>query len=440
MPRRFELWACLLSGERLVIAPDGLVDLEGLGRLLVEHGVTTLWLTAGLFHRMVEEQADALACLGRLLAGGDALSPAVVDTMRRRWPQVELINGYGPTENTTFTTTHSVTSEGLAATVPIGTPMVGTRIYVLDRFLNPVPIGAVGELYAAGSGLAVGYVRRPAQTACAFLPDPFGDEPGARMYRTGDLARWLPDGILECLGRVDHQVKIRGFRIEPGEIESHLRRQPDIADALVLVHERAGNTDTHKRLVALVVPTPSARPQPDALRGSLAAVLPGYMVPWRILVLERLPVTPNGKVDRAACLDLVVDLVDRDAEPSAHDAPRNDAEAALCDIWTELLGRAERPVGIHENFFDIGGDSILANPSGFQGPQGGMVPDPESPFPTSDHRAAGHSPDHGGAAESSTGPRNRPRAPGPRSSAGSWNSRALTSISIKRSCSTFRAT
>jgi aspartate racemase len=222
-----ELWGPLLNGGRLVLAPPGLPSLAELGATIADHGVTTLWLTAGLFHGMVDSHVSALRGVRQLLVGGDVLSVAHVQRAVAALPTTRLINGYGPTENTTFTTCYPVLDPGaLGATVPIGRPIANTTVYVLDRHGHPTPIGVPGELFAGGHGVARGYLHQPDLTAERFVPDPFGPDPDGLLYRTGDLVRWRPDGVVELLGRLDEQVKIRGFRIEPGEIEAALARHP----------------------------------------------------------------------------------------------------------------------------------------------------------------------------------------------------------------------
>ncbi|MEM8963523.1 MAG: amino acid adenylation domain-containing protein, partial [Acidobacteriota bacterium] len=234
-----EVWAPLLSGSRLVLPPPGVLALEEIGALLARHQISTLWLTAGLFHQMVDHRLDDLRGVRQLLAGGEALSVPHVERVLAELGETTMINGYGPTENTTFTTCHRMVpgSELDAATVPIGTPIADTTVHVLDADLRPVPIGVPGELVTGGDGVARGYLRRPRLTATVFIPDPFATTPGARLYRTGDRARWRDDGTLEFFGRIDRQIKLRGFRIEPGEIETALVSHPAVHTAVVLVRE-----------------------------------------------------------------------------------------------------------------------------------------------------------------------------------------------------------
>ncbi|HKH46250.1 MAG TPA: amino acid adenylation domain-containing protein, partial [Thermoanaerobaculia bacterium] len=357
-----EIWGSLLNGARLVIFPGYQPSLEELGETIERSGVTSLWLTAGLFHRMVEGPLERLRGLRQLLAGGDVLSVPHVERVLARFPGLLLVNGYGPTENTTFTCCHGMrgpaSGERCAGSVPIGRPVAATRAVLLDRRLELVPPGAVGELYAGGDGLARGYLGRPDLTAERFVPDPFCDRtdrsdqsggPGGRLYRTGDLARWRPDGALEFLGRADAQVKIRGFRIEPGEIEAALCLHPEVRQAAVAVREDlSGAARTgEKRLVAYVEPA-----VPAGLRAWLQERLPDHLIPAAFVALDALPLDPNGKVDRRTLPAPVWQ------EERPGDEPRTPLEDLLAGIWAELL-RRER-VGVHEDFFDLGGHSLLA--------------------------------------------------------------------------------
>jgi acyl-CoA synthetase (AMP-forming)/AMP-acid ligase II/acyl carrier protein len=277
-----------------------------------------------------------------VICSGEALPADVAAAFHTLLP-VGLHNLYGPTEASVDVTFFPCPPRTGATAVPIGRPVWNTRTYVLDPDLQPVPPGVPGELYLAGTQLARGYLHRPGLTAQRFVADPHG-APGTRMYRTGDLARWHPDGTLGFLGRADDQVKIRGFRIEPGEIEAALRRLPGVAQAVVLARE--------DRLIGYVVPAPGAAPQATDLRDRLAAELPQHLVPSAFVVLDRLPLSPNGKLDRAA-----LPAPDRSAATGPGPvAPRTDAEAVIAGIWSEVLGA--EPVGVHDSFFDLGGDSI----------------------------------------------------------------------------------
>ncbi|GEN10426.1 amino acid adenylation domain-containing protein [Myxococcus fulvus] len=340
----FELWGSLLNGGRLVVHPPHDPTLSQLATLVKQRGVTTLWLTAGLFHQFVDEDARSLAQVRQVLAGGDALSPGHV----RRFLEVggrRLINGYGPTETTTFACCHSVERpQQVGESVSIGRPISNTTAYVVDTRGELVPEGVTGELWIGGEGVGRGYWNQPELTATRFVENRWG--PG-RVYRTGDRVRWREDGTLEFLGRIDFQVKLRGFRIEPGEIESVLRRHPSVRDALVLVHEH-GPGD--KRLVAYVTVQPGGTPP---TRESLREHLPEYMVPSALITLESFPLTANGKVDRKA-LPAPEGLL-----PSTeYVAPRNPTEEQLADLWAEVL-RVPR-VGVLDDFFALGGHSLLA--------------------------------------------------------------------------------
>ena len=348
----FEIWGSLLNGARLVVFPHGRASLEELGRVVREGGVTTLWLTAGLFHQMVEGRLEDLRPLRQLLAGGDVLSPGHVRRALEGLPGCRVINGYGPTESTTFACCHPMedASRVPGHGVPIGRPISNTRVYVLDSGLRPAPVGVPGELFIAGDGLARGYLNRPGLTAEKFVPDPFGAEPGARMYRTGDLVKLLPDSRIEFLGRIDNQVKVRGFRIELGEVEAALAGHPEVEQSVVIAR---GGEAGDKRLVAYLVATDGAEPTAADLREYLKRRLPDYMIPSAFVRLEGFPLTVNGKVDRRAL-----------PEPEAvsggesYVAPRTPTEEMLAGIWADLL-QAGR-VGVHDSFFDLGGHSLLA--------------------------------------------------------------------------------
>ncbi|HEX7184130.1 MAG TPA: amino acid adenylation domain-containing protein, partial [Thermoanaerobaculia bacterium] len=343
-----EIWGALLNGGRLVLMPPGVASLEEIGGALRRHGVTSLWLTAGLFHQMVEERLEDLSGLRQLLAGGEALSLPHVAQALRELGSTKLINGYGPTENTTFTCCCPLSGEeDLGSTVPLGRPIAGTRVQVLGRGMEPLPVGAAGEVWVGGEGLARGYVGRPELTAERFVPDPLGEEPGQRLYRTGDLGRWRPDGRLEFLGRIDNQVKIRGFRIEPGEVEGALAQYPGIRSAVVGVRGEGAQ----RRLVAWLL-CESPAPTVAQVRSFLSSKLPEHMVPSALVFLESLPLTPNGKVDRRAL------PAPEAPEEVPGEGPRTAVEEILAGIFGEVLDLDR--VGREARFFDLGGHSLLA--------------------------------------------------------------------------------
>ncbi len=346
-----EVWAPLLNGGRIVvIGQEVLLDPRRFAEALGRHGVNVLWLTVGLFNQYADELARELGRLRYLIVGGDALDPRVVARVLRSHPPEHLLNGYGPTETTTFATTHEIRSvpEG-ARSIPLGRPIANTRIYVLDARGEPVPVGVAGELYIGGGGVALGYLDRPELTAERFVADPFGADPGARLYRTGDLGRWRGDGTLEFLGRNDFQVKVRGFRIELGEIEARLGEYRGVQETVVVVRE---DTLGDRRLVAYCVGAEAL--EGEALRAFLSGRLPEYMLPAAYVWLSALPLTPNGKVDRGA-----LPAPDAGAfADRAFEAPAGETEAALAQIWSEVLG-VER-VGRRDHFFELGGHSLRA--------------------------------------------------------------------------------
>ncbi len=345
----FELWAPLLNGARLALAPPGSRGLDELGPVLERHHVTTLWLTAALFHHVVDLKLEALAGVRRLIAGGDVVSPDHARRFLERFPHAQLVNGYGPTENTTFSCCYSVPSaEGIGPNLPIGRPIANSTACVLDPLGQPQPFGVPGELYVGGDGLARGYLNAPQLTAERFVPDPFDDDPSARLYRTGDRVRLRRDGNLEFLGRLDAQVKIRGFRIEPGEIEAVLRAHPNVLEAAVTVVEERGG----RALAAYVQAAPGEPPGEPELRAYLRAKLPEYMVPGRIAILADLPAHPSGKLDRKALPPIAP------AAPAAGDGrPRSPTETILAGLLGELLGREP---GRDDDIFALGAHSLHA--------------------------------------------------------------------------------
>lgn len=343
----FEIWGALLNGGTLAIPPGGRASLDDIADAVQRFKVTTLWLTAGLFHLMVDHRLEALGTLRQLLAGGDVLSAAHVRKLRTALPQVRLINGYGPTENTTFSCCYTV-SEDPGDKVPIGTAINGTSAYVLDDERHPVADGESGELYVGGLGLAHGYLNRPELTAEKFVPNPFDDRAGSRLYRTGDRVRYRPDGNLEFLGRADRQVKINGKRVELDEIEATVRRSGLVRDAATAVVDGTNGV----RVVALfVTPRDPAVSSVDPLRRFIADELPDYMMPGRIELLPELPLSPTGKLDRAKLVDAIA------RRPVATvPAALGDVARKVHAAWQQALGTDS--FGLDDNFFDLGGTSL----------------------------------------------------------------------------------
>jgi len=343
-----EIWAPLLNGGCLAIMPPETQSLDEIGAAIRRYGVTSMWLTAGLFNVMVEQRLDDLCPLRQLLVGGDVLSVTHIRKAVDGLPGCRLINGYGPTEGTTFTCCHTITREDAQSTsIPIGKPISNTQVYLLDSTLQPVPLGEPGELCVGGDGLARGYLNQPELTAEKFVSHPFSDEPGTRVYRTGDLARYRSDGTIEFLGRVDDQVKVSGFRIELGEIETVLMEHPTVQSAVVVARQDAPG---EKKLAAYVVLRQQDRDR-NELRAFLQKKLPAYMVPSEFVVLTSLPLSSNGKVDRAALL--ATQTMRAEAPVSS---PQTDLEQKIAAIWQRVLGLKQ--VSVDDNFFDLGGDSL----------------------------------------------------------------------------------
>lgn len=346
-----EIWGPLLNGGRLVLMPAGASSLEELGQVIRREGVTTLWLTAGLFHVMVDERLDDLQPLRQILAGGDVLSPQHVRKALEGLPNCCLINGYGPTENTTFSCCYVMRSgEQIGETVPIGRPISNSRAYILGEDGRHVAPGQTGEIYTGGDGVARGYLNNPQATSEKFLPDPFAPEVGARMYRTGDLGRWRGDGTIEFLGRIDNQVKILGYRVEPGEVETAIEAHGEVRQACVVA---SSGDDGSKRLVAYYVPLAKSNVTPRALRQFLEANLPHYLVPGLFVPLTSMPLSPNGKVNRA---ELPAPGFGRPNEGFVDEAA-TDLEMKIGRIWAQVLHLDK--VGMDDNFFDLGGDSLF---------------------------------------------------------------------------------
>src|SRR6185312_8129845 len=369
----FEVWGALLNGGKLAIAPNSPLTPELIREQIRRYEVTTLWLTASLFNVVVDEDVEALSRLRQLLAGGDVLSPSHMQKGLRALPQCRMINGYGPTENTTFSCCYSIPRDHPGdRAIPIGHPIANTQVYILDEWLEAVPAGIAGEIYLGGAGLARGYLGQPGLTAQRFVANPYGPA-GGRLYRTGDIGRWNAQGQIEFLGRNDQQVKIRGYRIELGEIEAQLLRHPQVKEAVVLAREgatytsRGGSQESEgepaigaqshgsreKRLVAYYVASGESAPEVESLRSHLQQHLPEYMVPAAYVCLEQLPLTANGKLDRRA----LPGPTDSAYGVHEYEAPVGELEQTLASIWQELL-QVER-VGRRDNFFELGGHSLL---------------------------------------------------------------------------------
>ncbi|WP_428263972.1 non-ribosomal peptide synthetase [Haliangium sp.] len=349
-----EVWGAFLSGACLVGIPTEVVlspfELE---ETLRREKISILILATALFNQIARVHPSAFRGVKHLLFGGEAVQPQWVAAVMRAGPPERLVHAYGPAENSCLTTWHLVTEipeDG--GTVPIGKPVRNTQVYLLDEARELVPVGAVGELYIGGVGLARGYLHQPELTEERFVPNPFSDQPDARMYRTGDRARWLPDGTLEFIGRADFQVKIRGFRVEPGEIEAVLAQHPGVAHGLIMVRE---DEPGDRRLVGYVDGMSGASLDVAELRGFLQERLPDYMVPSAIVILDEFPLNPNGKVDRGA---LPSPRPEDYAATADYVAPRTELEQKLAEVWAEILGVAK--VGVNDDFFDLGGHSLLA--------------------------------------------------------------------------------
>ncbi|MCZ4248856.1 amino acid adenylation domain-containing protein [Bacillus amyloliquefaciens] len=341
----FEIFGPLLNGASLYVSDqETYLDSDVLETFIQQNGVTTLWLTSSLFNHLSEQNKHVFSGLSRLIIGGEALSPSHVNRVRDALPHLSVWNGYGPTENTTFSTCFLI-EQSYDHSIPIGRPVGNSTAYIINGRGTPQPIGVIGELCTGGDGVARGYFGRPELTEEKFVPNPF--VPGERMYRTGDLARWLPDGTIEYAGRMDDQVKIRGYRVELGEIEAALRSLDGVKEAAVLI--RTGQSG-NKEMVAYM--SLQADMNTEKVRSLLSQRLPNYMVPAYMMELERLPLTPNGKLDRKNLPEPELAL------QTAYTAPRNELEEQLSVIWQEVLGAKQ--VGIEDSFFELGGDSIKA--------------------------------------------------------------------------------
>ncbi len=364
------LFPSLISGGCLhILSYETATDSEQFRRYLSERGIDILKITPTHFSALISLEKDRVTLPARyLIFGGEKLTLDLVNRLAGINGQCRIINHYGPTETTVGVLTHIVPTVGMrescSLAMPIGRPIANTEVYLLDDKLNPVPLGAAGELYLGGIGVARCYLQQAAHTAERFIPNSFNKGLGGRIYKTGDLARYLPDGNVEFIGRVDHQVKIRGYRIELGEIEQTLSRHPQMREVVVI--SRKGD-EGRDQLVAYVVLVQETEPSSSELRGFLQERLPDYMIPSAIVILKSIPITANGKIDRQALPN--PDEMRAEGERKFI-APRNRVEEALAEIWSQVLGTPK--VSIEDNFFDLGGDSIMsilivakANPLGF---------------------------------------------------------------------------
>ncbi|WP_336317733.1 non-ribosomal peptide synthetase [Streptomyces lavendofoliae] len=342
----FEVWGALANGAAVVVCTAERPSFEDLARHAERHGATVAFFTTALFHQLAARRSRVFSLLRTVVVGGEALSAEHARGVLRAFPWLELVNAYGPTETTTFATAHRVTDADCDGPVPIGRPVAGATAHVMDDSGRPVPDGARGELWIGGARLALGYAGLPGLTAERFV-----DHPDlGRLYRTGDVVSVRPDGVLDFHGRTDDQVKVRGFRIEPGEVEHALRGQPDVEDAAVTVRRPAPDD---ARLVAFVVAAPGPVPRPGALRDRLASILPAHLVPDEVTMVDRLPLTGSGKVDRRALADLGTG--DGTGAPAA---PLTPLQQAVAELWSRALGReVTRP---DADFLALGGHSLLA--------------------------------------------------------------------------------
>ena len=348
----FEIWGALLHGAQLIGIPRDVTLSPGrFAQALRRQQISMMFLTTALFNQIARDVPDAFATMRQLMVGGEALDVGCVKEIVRHGPPERLLNGYGPTESTTFAATYLIESVAAdATTIPIGRAISNTQTYILDTNLNPVPVGVSGDLYLGGDGLAREYLNRPELTKEKFIANPW--KAGERLYKTGDVARYRPDGNIEFIGRKDHQVKIRGFRIELGEIEAALAEHPFVAECVVNVLEGEYGD---KRLVAYFVSTLMDQAHAGDLRDFMRHKLPEYMLPTAFVRLESLPLSPNGKIDRRA---LPVPETTETAATSNYVPPRDELELKLSKIWEKVL--PVRPIGVNDNFFDLGGHSLLA--------------------------------------------------------------------------------
>jgi amino acid adenylation domain-containing protein len=351
----WEVWGALLNGSRIAVVKTPRLSIDQIADAVAEFGVTSIYLTSALFHAVVDQNIEALDGLKQVLVGGDIMSPEHSYKVMERFPEIQLINAYGPTEATTYCVCYRLPLGGWGGgSVPIGVPLRHTDAYILDEALKPVPAGEVGMLWTAGDGVAKGYLNRPELTAERFREDPFRGD-GSLMYLTGDLARTRPDGLIECLGRIDRQVKINGKRIELDEIELNLRQDPRLMDAIVVLRQLGHD---EKRIAAFLKPKPGVAGEglSHAVLDGLRTKLPAHMVPHEAIVVASFPLTANGKVDRTRLLEL--GAAAQPAIVTAQAAPALGLEERLAAIWARELKTSAAAIARDANFFDLGGSSL----------------------------------------------------------------------------------
>ncbi|MCP5049276.1 MAG: amino acid adenylation domain-containing protein, partial [bacterium] len=379
----FEVWGALLNGLTLCLTPkEDILVADTLKRVVRDYDIGTMWLTAPLFNQLVRVDTGIFNGLRHLLVGGDVLSPSHIKRVTERFPRLKLINGYGPTENTTFSTTYHITG-GFSETIPIGKPIANSVVYILDKYGRTQPVNVTGELCVGGDGVSRGYLNNPELTSERFIRPNVSSignnmsSPGNEIYKTGDLARWMPDGNIEFLGRIDHQVKIRGFRIEPGEIENQLLLSPYVKEVVVTA---TPDSMGDKLLIAYIVPDSKTavinkpvdeqlsgvseandrtgtREFSDAIQAHIKETVPEYMVPSHFIFLDQIPLNPNGKVDRKSLPEPGTESVESRA---GYVAPVDETEITMVDTWSEVLGIDRSVISTTGNFFELGGHSLKA--------------------------------------------------------------------------------
>ncbi|WP_121612455.1 non-ribosomal peptide synthetase [Mesobacillus foraminis] len=362
----FEIWGSLLNGLTLFIVDDHIIlDAEQLEQAITSNEITTMWLSSPLFNQLSQESPSMFRSLKSLVVGGDALSVKHVNAVRKECPELTLINGYGPTENTTFTTTFTIDKE-YGQSIPIGTPINNTTVFILDKDQNICPIGVPGELYAGGDGVARGYMNDASQTAEKFITHPLAQ--GSTLYRTGDIVKWNKEGSIEYVGRADHQVKIRGYRIECDEIMNTILACEGVKESAVFVRK---DSNGHKSLVAYVVGDQVTN---AAVKKHLKQLLPDYMIPAAITVMSKFPLLNSGKIDYKA---LPEPQYLEDAN-EGFEAPRNEMERKIVEVYQDVLGAAK--VSVYDSFFELGGDSLLSIKLVSKLREKGYVVDPKMVF------------------------------------------------------------